>query len=232
MFLHRLGQHPLESFVVGFLLKKRQAGHRAVQHVVDESPRGVSGDAWHADSLHRPVAPCKRKELRPLFTPERKRSRNSARSRGCTVGMSTVQWVCEVERPAEACPIQVVVDCLEYGAFQGRDRMLDFPVEETDVHDQRQHRHRQEKTSCVPFSLLFCQYRTCPVFPAFGLQMDACWLFFSEWTNFPSEGNASYVKVGLPNFLHRLRVGSSRRKDQERYPLKPLNNNPVRKNLA
>ncbi len=38
-----LGQHPLERRVVGRLRQQRQPGHRAVEHVIDESAGSHAG---------------------------------------------------------------------------------------------------------------------------------------------------------------------------------------------
>src|SRR5262249_44529849 len=51
VLLQRFGQDALEGLVVAVLLEQRQPGHGAVQHVVDQSARGVTGSTRHAASL-------------------------------------------------------------------------------------------------------------------------------------------------------------------------------------
>jgi hypothetical protein len=67
MFLERLGDNAQKRCVVGRFFKQRQSRHGAIEDMVNDAARGLSGTARHGGMLIRHAVDVKRNELRPLF---------------------------------------------------------------------------------------------------------------------------------------------------------------------
>jgi hypothetical protein len=67
MFLQSLGEDALKGFVTAFLLEEGVPGHCAIQHMIHQAARSVSGTARHAASLPEQPAHVNINESRPLF---------------------------------------------------------------------------------------------------------------------------------------------------------------------
>jgi hypothetical protein len=66
--LHQgFSQHAQEGIVIGRLLEQRQAGHGAVQRVVNEAATGIPGSAGHGADPDRPPGVGQKNELSSLF---------------------------------------------------------------------------------------------------------------------------------------------------------------------
>ena len=93
MVLQRLGQHTFEGLVVGVVLKQRQPGHGAVQHVVDQPSGSDARAARHAGQNTAISSACQTKSCVPFSAPD-------ITDPGIPEALASVPWVEPAGRPS------------------------------------------------------------------------------------------------------------------------------------